>query len=74
MEDSPRVRLSWSTRDERSWCPGSVPPRPEEDLSQSAQGWTSFFKRSMVAKLRRRGTEEAGQEARERSDADPAER
>ena len=52
MSFEQRVRVSWSPRGERSWCPGALKPTASEDTGVTG-GWTQFFKRSVVDRLRR---------------------
>jgi len=52
FEHEQRVRIRWSPRGQRSWCPGALRP-VEEPEPAVAGGWTQFFKRSVVDRLRR---------------------
>jgi hypothetical protein len=74
-----RIRLTWSSKHGRPWCPGTTRPTREPRLVPS--GWTGFLKvQGLVDLIRQR----AGWEARAASrvldsvpsatTADPAER
>ena len=53
-----RIRLSWSPKHERPWCPGTT--RPTLAPPSVATGWTSFLKvQSLVGLVRQRKTEPA---------------
>jgi hypothetical protein len=56
-----RIRLTWSPKHGRPWCPGST--RPVRQPRPIATGWTGFFKVQGLLELIRQQAAEAGLES-----------
>ncbi len=56
MQDPSRIRISWSPRSERPWCPGATRPSVR-DTEAGQTGWTAFLKKSVTQRFKRRGEE-----------------
>lgn len=59
-----RIRLTWSPKDVRPWCPGaSLPPGPSWSGSHGAVGRTGFLRvQGLMERIRRRRSAGRGQE------------